>query len=453
MSLKSKVPANDHDAEHAIPVPASETNGSIMLALAPGEPLVLGFEPSNATYSRSGNDLVFALEGGGDVVVNNFFDESEDSLPSFALPDGTVVAAADFFKDSDLAMTTEAGPQAGVNSNGAGDYVDDPGALIDGLDRLGSLGTHFWGRSSETREEHIGMSRRAGGQLPPRAENETSFPPIRIVPENRPGNSGGPEKPGTPIYSVGKDNVHLVVNEGYLPNGSLVPKGEQGGSLAERPSFVITSEDGVAAVTIDGSTYPVSNGVLEGFPVEGIPGPGGLITNPAITDLGDGDYRLSFDYTVDTPHTHTEEGRDPAPAGPPLVITVTNDSGTVSGETHLTVEIIDDAPIAVDDTMDKVTEGGSGFVNVLDNDSWGADDPGEDGRVVISATISDPEDPEHPITITIGEPLVIEGFGEVTLTKDGDLTFTATVVDGKEIIPDRTVTYTIKDADGDMDSA
>ena len=119
-----------------------------------GARLVFDFDPATATVSRAGNDLVFQMDDGGSVTLARFFEVGGQTLPSLVLPAGDEVASADFLSAFDINLETAAGPGASSSaaSGGSGEYADDPGALIDGISRLGSLGTIFWGRETEVPE-------------------------------------------------------------------------------------------------------------------------------------------------------------------------------------------------------------------------------------------------------------------------------------------------------------
>ena len=134
----------------AIPYPLSGQTYSV--DMIPAGAVRLSFNPDDATVTRSGDNLTFVLEQGGSVTINDFFVvEDGGDLPELILPDGAVVPAALAFGDSDLDLTTAAGPGAtgAAPGNGASDYADNPGSLIEGIDRLGSLGTDYWGRGTE----------------------------------------------------------------------------------------------------------------------------------------------------------------------------------------------------------------------------------------------------------------------------------------------------------------
>ncbi|MDR2488294.1 MAG: hypothetical protein LBD42_02150 [Desulfovibrio sp.] len=138
-----------------VSVPAPGAGSDISVLSSAGGQLQLGFDPSEATTTRSGNDLTFEVDGGS-VTVKDFFVVGDESLPSLRLPDGTVVASNDFFAGSSFDLTTAAGPGGGGGGgSGSGEYRDDAGNLIGGIDRFGKLGTDFWGRGVERPETYV----------------------------------------------------------------------------------------------------------------------------------------------------------------------------------------------------------------------------------------------------------------------------------------------------------
>lgn len=56
-------------------------------------------------------------------------------------------------------ITTAAGPAATASApdSGGTNYDDGTGDLVGGVDRLGSLGTDYWGRSTEFTEDDAGV--------------------------------------------------------------------------------------------------------------------------------------------------------------------------------------------------------------------------------------------------------------------------------------------------------
>ena len=161
----STTPATQRGNVLSFSAPAA--NERLNVDMAPGSDVQLPFDPGQATVSRSENSLVFELDNGGTVTINNFFvTENGGELPTLILPQGEKVPAAIAFADSGLDLTTAAGPAAASpNSSGSGDYADNPGVLIGGLDRLGKLGTDFWGRAFEVPDTYQRAPERPGGSF------------------------------------------------------------------------------------------------------------------------------------------------------------------------------------------------------------------------------------------------------------------------------------------------
>ena len=126
-------------------VPKPEAGGELVVPSSPGGRLQLEFEPGAATVSRRENDLVFVLDGGGSVIVADFFAVGDVGLPSLRLPDGAVVSSMEFFSGHDIDLAPAAGPAPRPASGGTR-YEDDPGTLLDGVDRLEALEPSSWDR-------------------------------------------------------------------------------------------------------------------------------------------------------------------------------------------------------------------------------------------------------------------------------------------------------------------
>ena len=183
------------------------TGETLNITSVPGGNIEFSFDPATSTITRAGNDLVLDVDGGGTVRLTDFFVVGDQSLPSLTLPDGASVASADFLANFDIELATAAGPgagAAGAAGSGAGEYADDAGALIDGIDRLGSLGTMQWGYESEVPEEFAGLAALddAGVTLPGGAPEGPEQPE---EPEPEP-------EPNTEIHA--HDNAGVITREG-----------------------------------------------------------------------------------------------------------------------------------------------------------------------------------------------------------------------------------------------
>ena len=155
-SPNANVPGTTRPASgQTVEVPRPEAGSQIVVRSSPGGRLDFGFDPSvdtTVTRPANSNDLVFEPDSGGRVVISDFFVVGDESLPTLRLPDGVEVASVDFFSGTGLDMTTAAGPSRAPSSGGSS-YDDDAGSLIDGTDKLGTLGgTGQWATGREARE-------------------------------------------------------------------------------------------------------------------------------------------------------------------------------------------------------------------------------------------------------------------------------------------------------------
>jgi len=198
-----------------VSVPRPENGANVTAVSSPGGFLELGFDPSIATASRVDNSLVFEVDG-GTVTLTDFFAVGDQGLPSLCLPDGTEVASADFFANSDLDISTAEGATApGTTPSGGASYADDSGDLLGGVDRLGSLGTDFWTRSTETAE--LFAATRGAGAAAPAAPAVPSVPgPVTPGPV-----TPGPVTPEPEVPSIGNDLRAVLYMHGALQTNNL----------------------------------------------------------------------------------------------------------------------------------------------------------------------------------------------------------------------------------------
>ena len=156
---------NTNSSTKVVTVPMPLPGNALAVDMVPGNALQLPFDPGSANASRAGSDLVFEVENGGSITINNFFAAGEGGeLPALILPGGMEVSSASVFGEDRFDLSTAAGGDGNntAESSGTGDYADDPGSLLNGIDRLGSLGTMYWDRTTEVPEEYTGPERPAG---------------------------------------------------------------------------------------------------------------------------------------------------------------------------------------------------------------------------------------------------------------------------------------------------
>ncbi|SBW06236.1 hypothetical protein KL86DPRO_20627 [uncultured delta proteobacterium] len=244
---------------------------TLNITSVPGGNLAFSFDPAAATITRTGNDLMVEVDGGGTVRLNDFFVVGDQSLPSLTMPDGVSVASADFLSSFNIELETAAGPGAGAGAagSGAGEYADDAGSLVDGVDRLGSLGTDYWGYESEIPEQYEGLLADAGIGLP--------------------GDPGIPGIPGVPPYVPPVDDGFLhahpnaenvTLQTGYAKTQTGTRTIEDGGTFDLNLDTNITGKTGTHhsgqtkqdhyGITSSSGNYGVLEKALGGFDLKSL---------------------------------------------------------------------------------------------------------------------------------------------------------------------------------------
>ncbi|MGE0071439.1 MAG: DUF4347 domain-containing protein [Thiomonas sp.] len=211
----------------------------------------------------------------------------------------------------------------------------------------------------------------------------------------------------------------------------------------------VSAPDGMDSVTIGGTTFTVAqlNGFTTASPSAAIDTGEGLLRITGFTSSGDPAApttgTLNYTYTLKAPLDQpgaTESSDD-------IALTVTDQSGT-SAAGNLTVQIIDDTPVASDDSTSLLKQTGSITGNVYGNDAIGADGAAAAG----------------PVTAVTGSIAGVVGgstsgqYGALHLNADGSYTYMVDPTNPAVIaltagsLTD-SFTYTITDHDGDTSTA
>ena len=109
-------------------------------------------------------------------------------------------------------------------------------------------------------------------------------------------------------------------------------------------SFIITTNDGLASVTVNGVAHPVADGGLQGFSSVG--DPHGLFHSPEVVQTAAGVYTFTLTYTLAPSHAHTAWWGSDAPTIP-LAVSATEKSGATTDTIHAAMSIMDGVPVAV----------------------------------------------------------------------------------------------------------
>ena len=248
------------------------------------------------------------------------------------------------------------------------------------------------------------------------------------------------------------DTAHVAVAEGSdtvvdehgllsLPDTSETATGE----------FEVSATDGISSVVIGGSTFDLD--ALKGASADSP-----LLVNTvegtlSVTGYSSGDDKtatISYSYTLNGAQTHGLPGSATDINLQDTVAVTVNGVGGTSADTELTITIVDDNPVAVDDDTRTVTEDGavqSVTGNVLSNgDSNNADGPDLPAGFAWDANTA--------------AMALLKTYGTLTLGSDGQYTFTLNndseavqSLKASDTPIDATLTYTLTDADGDSSHA
>ncbi|TPI63710.1 tandem-95 repeat protein, partial [Mesorhizobium sp. B3-1-7] len=351
-----------------------------------------------------GHDLVLTQPDGSQIVIK----DAALNVPTFILGDVEVprvaLIAALEASHVDVAFGADGSISAGGNGSpgsAGGNFEHPAGGIGDGFGLTSLLPpTDLAFGQPEHRELFPGL-------LP------DSTPTILDL---TPSTSGG----------------DTTVNEKGLPASS----GSEGSGEAQDPApntdqseinsgtFAINSPDGIGSVNINGTNISGAELANSASTPINITTPLGKLT---INGYDAATGQVSYTYTLEHSAQHPD-GAGTNSTFDNFTVTVTDSDGDVSLPGTLSVQIVDDVPVAHDDVATQGTENAPVTVNVIANDV-----PGADG-----VNIADPTKVSYVANS-------LTGSGTVTYHNDG--TFTYTPAAGEQ----GTVTFQYQIVDGDGD--
>ncbi|MEM1053502.1 MAG: Ig-like domain-containing protein, partial [Pseudomonadota bacterium] len=361
------------------------------VAAGPDGVITLPAGASISDISAEGRDLVITLADGSRIVTP----DGAVFVPQIII-DGVTVPPQTV---AQLLADNEPEPAAGPPQSSGGNFADDEGEIQAAFE-IGNL-LPFTDFSFPAEEE------------------EEIFPTL------------GDEEPTiailTPDDPIGSQDAVASVGEAGLPTRGA---GEPAGT--NEPSDAETTTGTIAFVSPDGPNTVLINGTAVTAPGQTIETPLGTLTIVSINpDAG----------TIEYSYTLGDNTTDPA-VNDVFDVTIVDDDGDQASAT-LTINIIDDAPIANDDT-DEVPAGTFEPItgDVLTNDIPGADGYPVSGPVTGFANEGGTAGP--------GETLQGE-YGTLTINSDGTYSYVRdpNTPGGVE----ESFDYTIIDDDGSASSA
>lgn len=221
--------------------------GQLCLPVTAESTLAFDFDLSQAVFEREGTDLIIGLPGGASVRLEDLFVLGKTpgqmfGLPAILLEDGSIVDAGDFLRGLDPSMdvTPAAGPSAGSASGGIGEYAGDPGLLVEGIDRLGALGTTRWSAELPEGEDVVYSAAATAGQTGQRPDQEIERPDPQPKPEPEPEPKPEPEpEPEAMPY-----HTRLVVTDTDENSFSFQAVDENGNLVTDASLISLSFKDG-----------------------------------------------------------------------------------------------------------------------------------------------------------------------------------------------------------------
>ncbi|WP_026253717.1 VCBS domain-containing protein, partial [Oligella ureolytica] len=363
-----------------------------------------GFGPENIATKRAGKDLYIAFEGGDvdqpDLVIEGYY--KDDGEIGYAEGSNNMLIGT--HENGDVYPYV---PESAQTS-------DAVSMLADGVMAGQALGGSqpfvvplFWLPLLAAGALGVALAGGGGG-----GGGSTPVPP----PNNEPEISD---------LTPAADGGDAIVYEKALADGSD-PSAD---GLRGNGTFTIKSPDGVKSLTIGGVTF-IADGKLVA---------GAKLTTPFGNELTVTGYDPA---TGVVSYSYLLTGNEKHPAGDGtnslfenLPIVLTDNDGDKATDT-LSVQIVDDSPVAEDDTATIAEDVTEVTGNVADNDAYGADGPGN-----VTAFNDD---------LTYGH-LELNADGSYTYTLDNTNPAVQALNEDETLVDE--YEYTITDADGDSHTA
>ena len=429
------------------------------LGVTAGERIELGFDQGNASFERTGTDLTIKVDGGGTVILDNFFGAGDNTLPTFVLQDGDVVDAADILRafDPGFNVSTASGPSAATSpSSGLGGYADDASRLLAGVGRLNTLGAEQWDH-----EARVSLNPQGGqhtifdGTVPGGNSLTTSGGS-----EAGDGAVGGDNSGGNIFPTISATDV--TVDESRLANGT----NPDAAALTQTGVISLNGHGRAVTLTVTGSddvahevTFNADGSVKAGLNTV-ITTEHGDMTITGSNMAADGTVNVTYSYRLDHNAAQSGVGADGAndTVDDLVGIAVTNAGGdTAFGTIHMTIE--DDAPnggvVVANFDQHNLTGAGATTTGSIPGFAFGADGHAAADYLSIEApagltsqggVITYQSDGEGRLTGWAGATQVFS----LTVNIDGTYSYTQyRLIDGNP----QGVPFTVRAVDGDSDSA
>jgi hypothetical protein len=340
-------------------VRAPEAGQSIIVTAEPGRDLVLDAAFEQAEARVDDGNVVFEFANGGQVVIE-FSNLGEAEPPAIVMPDGTVLNAQEFLASlGEGDVEPAAGPEGGATgSGGVGEYRDDAGNIIDGVDKLGGLDPRdFTSITVEALEaDDLNPLPSAGIALAAADEDGLRISELTMTPFDGNDDEVGNDHPARFAYAEGVLNYDFG-GDGPAATNPFV------WSLAGLDSLGVESRgNALQYEVVDGGTTLNAFYITEGIPGDDSPdgefAVAAVPTEPVrvdvfslkITDLDAGTFRFELYQPLDHSVSGTEDD-----ILYNFTFTLTDGSGdTAVGGLNMIVD--DDSPVATDAAINRTVD-------------------------------------------------------------------------------------------------
>ncbi len=359
-----------------------------------GQIYQLDFDLAEQTAVVTGSDLRIDMEDGAVLIFEDFATaDSQGNAPLFVMEDGSSIPGNILLALLSGEPTEEVAAGEEPQGGGSGEYDDNMGESLTGIDKLGTQDPDTF------------------------PTTQADIPEDELIPINQPPT----------IETDGSE--HVVYESGLVPDGS----GQGPTTIVVNGTFTIADPDGlddIASLTLGDTLMVIGGGPGEFASLADMVGETFDLANGTVELTGYADGVFSYTYTLTDPTIDV----DGVPETDSFDVIVADEEAAASAT--ITIEIVDDVPLADNEGVlatvdDNVANYDIGHINdLLDGDIYGADGP---------ATTT-------PIEIMGNGSL----GGTVTIDGSGNLIYNPTVnVDPDGANLTETFTYQITDGDGD----
>ncbi len=241
--------------------------------------VLFDFDVTQAEFTRNENSIKITFPNSSSITIQDFFDYEGQIL----LADGVYISQKDFIDSFAPSLSTALGASAVAPSSSGTNYTDDAGDLINGLDKMGKLGTDYWDSVTEpleplpssqlafsftsssqdpvqnttdkfdfvTREDFLMDSNSCSGSLP--TKNALTY----SIKDSGLGEFGSfsVDTNGDWTYTLNTDINHMAQDQSYLEKATLVINDGHGVVTEQELTLTIFGDNDVPVLSDQSITW------------------------------------------------------------------------------------------------------------------------------------------------------------------------------------------------------